>query len=339
VTDDDGLIISIVTDDDLLTTMRVSNAAVVEVSRQPWNRRTPPVLVIDDRSAVLATPPEGASLFSPPSVIDGALVWVGANGFLIDKATDREVLADGHIVASPAGRLAVLSDPTDVYPHGILGDDIEAATVTIIDSGVELTIDAPDGTVFEMIKPMWADIDDDGEHELLMTASNDSEGARLIAYESTGEIAATSDPIGRGSRWLNQLAVAPTGPLGETEIIEVRTPHIGGIVRWYQLTDGRFELQATASEYSTHRIRSRNVDQGIAIDVTGDERPEILVPTQDQGRLVALTRTADGARSVLSIDLPDRLTTNLATVEHSNQSATLIVGTADRSLLIWAASG
>ncbi len=337
--DENGLIISLVTIDDALTTMRVTDGAVVEVSTQPWDRRTSPVMFVDEGSVIVLKSPDGASPFSLPLVLDGGPVWVGSDGELIDMRLGREALIDGHIVASPSGQLAVLSDPTDEYPHGILGDDIEAATVTVIDNGSELTIDAPDGTVFEMIKPMWADIDGDGEYELLMTASNGSEGARMIAYESTGEIAATSDPIGRGSRWLNQLAVAPTGPLGETEIIEVRTPHIGGIVRWYQLANGRFDLQASASGYSTHRIRSRNVDQDIAIDVTGDERPEILVPNQDQDRLVALTRTADGAESVLSIDLPDRLTTNLATVENTDGSTTLIVGTADRSLFVWAGSG
>lgn len=337
--DENGLIMSIVTGDDVLTTMRVAGGTVVEVSTQPWDRRTPPVMYGDEGSVIVLKPPDNASPFSPPVVLDGGPVWVGSDGVLIDEPIGREALIDGHIVASPSGQLAVLSDPTDVYPHGILGDDFEAATVTIIDNGSELTIDAPDGTVFEMIKPMWADIDADGEHELLLTASNASAGARLIAFESTGETAATSDPIGRGSRWLNQLAVAPTGPLGETEIIEVRTPHIGGIVRWYQLADRRFVLQTSASGYSTHRIRSRNVDQGIAVDVTGDERPEILVPNQAQDRLVALTRTADGVEDVLTIDLPDRLTSNLATVENTDGSTTLIVGTADRSLFVWAGSG
>ncbi len=335
--DSEGLVVAVVTDNDQLSMMRIEEQGVVGLSTEAWDNRMPPVLVRKADEATLLRPPPNASPFSAPNLVDSQPVWILTDGSLsgLDTSIESPLLADGRIAVGGNAQVAVLSDPTDRYAHGVLGDELEAGSVTIVDDGGAVTVPAPEGTVFEAVAPLWADVDDDGEDELLVTASNGSEGARLIAFEASGEVAATSDPVGRGFRWLNQLAVAPTGPNDETEIIEVRTPHIGGIVRWYRLIDGKLELQATATEYSTHRIGSRNVDQGIAVDLTRDGRPDVLVPNQEQDRLVGLTRTPDGAEQVLSIGLPDRLTTNLAAVSYADGTTSLVVGTADASLLIW----
>ena len=102
-----------------------------------------------------------------------------------------------------------------------------------------------------------------------------------------GSLLVESEPIGRGNRWRNQLGVAPTGPDGELEIIDVRTPHIGGIVTFLQLDDDRLVVAADTAPYTSHVVGSRNLDMGVLADVTGDGRVEVVILSQDRSRLVA----------------------------------------------------
>ena len=85
--------------------------------------------------------------------------------------------------------------------------------------------------------------------------------------------------------------------------------------------------------YSTHRIGSRILDQGLIVDVTGDGRPEVLVPTQDQRRLVALSRTASGVSEVAAVDLPARLSSNLAGLTTADGGVVVTVGLEDGTVL------
>ncbi len=336
VEDSSGLVIALVTENHSLFMVRSEGTRTIGMSTQPWDRNTPPVLVADRGQVRLLERPDGASPLTAPAVRAGQEIWLTPEGDLIGLDTPNvTLLADSRIVQSSRGELAILSEPTTEYRHGVLGDAVEAASVTVIGEERPVTIPAPAGTVFEAVAPMWADVDDDGLDELLVTASDSGGGARLTVYEPDGSLVGSSPPIGRGNRWLNQLAVAPTGPAGETEIIEVRTPHIGGIVRWHRLIEGDFALVATASEYSTHRIGSRNVDQGVVVDTTGDGRPETLVPTQDQESLVALGRAGEQATVLTTVELGGRLSTNLEVLKLSDGSAALIAGTDQGVLLIW----
>ena len=168
---------------------------------------------------------------------------VGSDGAIGTAFDDHdrfdEPLPDGRVVRS-GSVLAVLASPTDRYAHNVLGDAIEAAAVEWVDVCDDTSgrIAVPDVDVIEGIAPILADIDGDDEIEILVTLSNSSGGARLAAYELDGSLLAESAPIGQGNRWRNQLAVAPFGPEGQIEILDVQTPHIGGILQAFQLVEG-----------------------------------------------------------------------------------------------------
>ncbi len=304
----------------------------------------PPTLLATATSVQLFDPIELVADVAPlaghiivggvPVIIDGA-GGVHVGDTLVSAVT---ALPDSRIVAAASGLVALMSDPTERLTHAVIGDRVEAETVTVIDPGtatVSAVLDAPDGTVFEAISPMWADVDRDGTDEIVVTASDSSSGARLTVFAASGELLAQSPPIGSGNRWLNQLAVAATGPSGETEVIEVKTPHIGGIVQWYQLDGDRLELQAGIPGYSTHGIFSRNLDEGLVIDVGGDGRLDVVVPSQDDRTLAVLTRVTGGAEVTLEVDLSGLLGTNLAGVVRGDGSATVAAATADGLLLVW----
>jgi hypothetical protein len=110
-----------------------------------------------------------------------------------------------------SGRLLFLSEPTRDYPHAVLGDDLEATGITLVNTQTlppQITeITAQGGDVIEGIAPLWADPNDDGTREIIVTQSNSQDGARLVLYSEDGSLMAASTPIGQGFRWRHQLAV------------------------------------------------------------------------------------------------------------------------------------
>jgi len=303
----------------------------------------PTVLVVEGTVAVFDPHADrpGLAALAGHILVGETPVTIGDTGDV--SASDVRIpgvvaLHDSRIVVGRNGLAAMMTDPTERLNHAVIGDGVEAETVTVIDPGageVVAVLDAPDNTVFEAISPLWADVDGDGAEEILVTASDGDAGARLVVYRTDGSILAQSPAIGRGNRWLNQLGVAPLGPGGEIEVVEVRTPHIGGVVGWYRLEGDQLVRQNTASEYSTHGIFSRNLDEGLIVDANGDGRPDVVVPTQDDTRLVALSRTADGSEIVGVVDLPARPSSNLAGVSRPDGTASLALATEDGQMLLW----
>ena len=242
-----------------------------------------------------------------------------------------------------SGDFAVaLAGPTDRYSHGVLGDAIEASAIVFVNLCTNergrIEIDPPD--VIEGVAPLLADVDGDSELEILVTLSNDSDGARLAVYEFSGTLLAESAPIGRPNRWRNQLAVGPIGPGGETEVIDVRTPHIGGTVQAFRLVFGddpvRLERVAASDDrYTSHVIGSGNLDMGLAVDTNADGRLDVLVPRSDRETLVALTRTPDaqGWETVADVSLNGQLTSNLASQTVEGRT-TLAAGVGDVLFLV-----
>lgn len=182
---------------------------------------------------------------------------------------------------------AALVQPTDRYPHGVLGDAIEAASIQVIntETGETNTFGPDEPTVIEGIAPLLADLTGDGQPEILVTHANGDVGAWLALWSADGRLLARSEPIGLGRRWRNQLAVAPLGPAGEVEIVDVRTPHIGGTVQYFRLNGDGLELIENIAGFSTHVIGSRNLDMGVAADADGNGTLDIVVPSDSHDEL------------------------------------------------------
>ena len=253
-------------------------------------------------------------------------------------------LPDARIVVNDTGQIAVYTAATDQrYVHGVLGDALEAAALTVLEiDDNELTVIAqvnlPDNDVFEGISPFWADIDEDGVDDLVVTVSNGTVGAQVRAYHADGALLATGPAIGLGGRWRHQLAFGPFGPNGEQELVDVLTPHIGGVVEFYQLNGTQLEIVASLPGYTSHVIGSRNLDMAVAGDFNGDGQPEIVLPTQDRTVLAGLQRTADGVQEVWRLPLDGVLSTNLSAVTLPDNTLALAAGTVDGRLRVWLSS-
>ncbi len=99
-----------------------------------------------------------------------------------------KALPDARILTDENDRILFLSDPTHNYAHAVLGDAIEAASITLIDpknSAFQFKKIIPEaGDVIEGISPIWADMDLDGTREIIVTQSNQVVGAMIVVYRA-----------------------------------------------------------------------------------------------------------------------------------------------------------
>ncbi len=314
---------------------------------------------------------------------DGVLAWEGPDGIEwapYDQSMPVEVVADpdGNVSTRPlmldsqlpaaSGEVpdaiavigdevvAALAGPTERYPHGALGDNIEASAVLVgvtaqndaAVTGIEIPLEEAD--VVEGISPMLADLDGDGSDEVIVTVSNASGGARLVAYDTTDLLDAASpeelvdaesDPIGLGNRWRHQIGVGATGPNGETELVVVRTPHIGGNIEWFRLDGDRLELAGTFGpstggiRTTSHVLRTTNLDLAALFDADGDGELEVVIPIQERTALAIVGRTAEGGELEQVVEFPGEITTNLAVVERDDGTIAVAIGTSEGQVVIW----
>lgn len=304
---------------------------------------TPPALVAG-RGVLVILPPAASG--SPDSnalaLKSGGLAFVGSDGAVIvtDEVGNRRIelnaLTDGRLTLSSDRRLGVLVDPTDRYDHGVVGDRFEASGVVFVSLDTQEIVSALslESDVFEGTLGMFADLDGDQVDEYIMTVSNAETGARLVVLDDNAELAAESDPIGQGGRWRHQIAAAPFGPNGEVELVDVRTPHIGGVVEYFTMRNSQLELVASLEGFSSHTVGSRNLDMAVAFDVDGDGQVELVVPNMPKDELAVLRRVGDTVEVVMTLPLGGVLSTNLVAVEVAGH-VVLAAGTADGRLLIW----
>ena len=299
----------------------------------------PPTLIVTDDDIGLLTPPDDASFLTNPILINGKLVYIASNGDLVMNDAESQTrlplnaLIDSRILVDENNRLVVLAKPTNRYNHGIAGDDLEASAIVFIETEPELRviqtipIDPPD--VIEGISAIWADIDDDGIRDIIVTLSNNQTGARIVAYRENGTLLAESEPIGLGHRWRHQIAVAAFESNKPPLLVDVRTPHIGGIVEFLEFNDRKLVSVREYKGFSTHSIGSRNLDLALASDFNNDGIIELLAP--DQGHTNLGIISLDGVIATLPLD--GVLTSNLSAAELDEK---LYVGAGTQgNLRIW----
>ncbi len=305
-------------------------------------------------SIVYGTGPDGVDIVSPrpdqathsrSAVLpDGQLAYVATNGDVVVwggtelQRASVNALPDGDVLVDEQGRILVLTDPTQRYQHGILGDTTEASGFVVLappDLAVVGTGTIAEPTVIEGRRAIWTDMDGDGVREVQLTISTPEAGAGLVVMAEDGEVLGEGEPVGRSNRWRHQIAF---GRFAATQgAVEVVTPHIGGIVTFVEFGP-TLRTVASTEPYTSHQIGSRELDMAVAIDVDADGFLELLLPTQDRMSLVAIG-LADGVATVKwEAPLPAAATSNIA-VGSRNGSSAIAIGTADGTVLIWQAAG
>lgn len=264
------------------------------------------------------------------TTIHGAVRWSSTGA-----EAELDALPDGRFAVADNGDVAVLGRASQRYPHDVLGDALEAGSLSVLRDGLvvaELVLPEPE--VFEGIMPMWADLDQDGALEIVVARSDPEEGTRLAVYDAAGEPIAAGPPVGTGYRWIHPLAVAAFGPDGGVELTGVRLPHVTGNLEFYRLHEGEFEVVAEYAGFTSHFRGENNLDKAIAGDFDGDGIVEQVLVSQAADRLAAIERTPDGAAIAWELELGGVLTTNLAATS-GGAGMILAAGRADRILRVF----
>ena len=169
----------------------------------------PPVLrVVGNRVELLSPSPDASVSTHPIWLEDGGQAYIDTHGQLRlirhdgTYALAVNALPDARILSDEDGRLLFLSAPTEGYPHGVLGDTLEATTITLVDTTLDphviRKIQIDPGDVIEGVAPIWVDLDGDGEREIIVTQSNADTGGRIVVYREDGSLFASGEPIGQG---------------------------------------------------------------------------------------------------------------------------------------------
>ena len=113
-----------------------------------------------------------------------------------------DALPGSRLVTAPDGTTVALTDPTDRYQHGVVGDVLEAASFEIQAADGYRNRTIVDDHVIEGLSALLADLDDDGSDPEIVFTLSDAAGFREIArlpLDGTlaSDVAATADEQGR----------------------------------------------------------------------------------------------------------------------------------------------
>ncbi|WP_193367982.1 VCBS repeat-containing protein [Pelagibius marinus] len=222
-------------------------------------------------------------------------------------ARPENALPDGQPALAAGGgwgRIAEawLIDPTERYDHGVLGDAVEAGGLLLrLTDGSERRLLLPEDQVFEDLTPRLADLDRDGEPEVLLVRSSLDHGAVLTAYGLVGEdlkLIAEGPQNLTAHRWLNPIGAADFDGDGQIEVAYVETPHIGGILRIVSLQGDKLVEEASWAGFSNHLIGTRELGLSAILDFDEDGLPEIFLPSARR-RSLRVMRYQDGELKLL----------------------------------------
>lgn len=191
-------------------------------------------------------------------------LWVALTLGLWLVPVQAEVRLSGNITA------ARLTQPTDRYDHGVLGDAVEWGGLVLtdqmqgatgpVDRSVEIAL--PQNRVFEDVEARVLDLDGDGDAEVLVVETDLARGASLAVYDASGRVTATPF-IGRRHRWLAPLDVGDLDGDGLPEIAYVDRPHLAKELVILRYRNHKLTEVARIGGLTNHRIGDTAIAGGI----------------------------------------------------------------------------
>jgi hypothetical protein len=274
-------------------------------------------------------------------------VATGKTWYRFDPATLRlEPSAGPKRLVAPSGALpdarvatgretvgrAWLSEPTSRYAHGVLGDAIEAGSLSIVRrDGTQAVLRLGTEAVFEDIAPRVAQVA--GREQIVLIKAYLDRGAALAVVDPvSATIVAESTPIGHANAWRNPAGIADYDGDGTTDIAAVRQPHVVGRLELWSFDKGRLRKTVEVSDTCNHVIGSRALALSATADFDKDGRPDLAIPSFDR-RALRLIAFAPAVRDIARVAVPSRIVTDFAMVQVRGRPA-LLVGLEDGQLVL-----
>jgi len=296
------------------------------------------------------------SLHSTPLCLpDGGVVAIDPNGVWLLRL-DAELLESSRAMLRPLpdgapvwlgdGLVALPVEATLRYRHGVLGDEVEAAGVAIVDAA-ELRLLArwrtPGSRVIEDRRVVAFPAA--GRWGVVATMSGGGDGGALVVLGAREGASTAGGPrlapiavapgIGQERRWRHTLGAA------DGRLYSVATPHLGGPLERWTLPDldsgqlllrrERFELDVTS-----HRIGRRELDLG-ALLPRGPGDPAgvdlLLLASRDLRALRWIVCRPSGCAVAAVLELPTVLATSPVFWRDEGGGTTVWVALEDGALL------
>ena len=234
---------------------------------------------------------------------DGAVLLIGGlpSGPRVVARVDARALPDARITvgsldgATPV-QAVVLSEGTERYRHGALGDRVEAASVTVIDVAANVLairfryVVKPPAVIEDLI-PVFAPIGEGTRAALVMVKSAARQGSSVLVLgwrEGGLDTLAEGPALGQSNRWVHVIGAADVTGDQVPELIVTNTPHVAGVLVAYERRAAALVPMAKALGYSSHALGSRNEDQAVIADLSGHGRLAVILPRQSRDVLAAL---------------------------------------------------
>ena len=234
--------------------------------------------------------------------------------------------------------LTFLGSPTDLYPHGVFGEQFLPSTIAgaFKKTDVIRVFGLSDSQVFEDLTVRLIDLDGFGSNHLITILSEITQGASLAVFELKGDeisLLAQTPYIGTPNRWLNIAGIDDFDGSGSSSIALVETPHIGGTLQFWRWSEGSLAKIAEAAGFSNHKFGSREQRLSAVEDFDNDGVSDLAVPSADRKSL-RLVRVLDGeVVDIATVSLPSPIDKAIG-VTRQGDDVVLTVGLENGS--VWA---
>jgi hypothetical protein len=278
---------------------------------------------------------------------DGAVLLIGGlpSAPRVVSRADAQALPDARItVGSVDGttpvQAVVLSEGTDRYRHGVLGDKVEATSVTVIDVAANALavrsryVVKPPAVIEDLIA-MLAPIGEGTRAALVMVKSVARQGSSVLVLgwrEGALDVLAEGPALGQSNRWVHVIAAADVTGDRVPALIAVNAPHVAGVLVAYERRAASLVPVAKALGYASHALGSRNQDQAVLADLSGTGRPEVILPRQSRDVLAGLELSNGRWEEQWALQLASPLQSNLL-VDDLDGDGLLDLVVADRRAL------
>jgi FG-GAP-like repeat len=259
-----------------------------------------------------------------------ALCWSMALGPAAHAETRPNGLPDLRIARGSKNIAeAWLAEPTKRYRHFVLGAQYEAGSLHAkLRDGRTLTLRLGKNSVFEDRTPRLADLDGDGNDEIVVVHSYLDRGTTLAVIGERGgrlAIIAETPPIGTPHRWINPAGIADFDGDGKLDIAYVQMPHALGRLRvWTLRPDGLKEI-ASVSDTANHVQGSTQQGLSAVADFNGDGVADLAIPSFDRRSLRFITFKG-GARELGRKALPAPAVADFALERNAAGKPVVVVG-------------
>lgn len=251
----------------------------------------------------------------------------------LDALPDAEPVgvAPGAVASQAGGVVAIPVHPSLDYRHGVLGDEVEAGAVAVVDATtLEIVArwDVPGRRVIEQRRVAsfpaagrWGMVatvsgEGDGGALVVLAAANGADGADgADGARAVATVVATGPGIGTENRWRHVL-----GTSGR-RLYTLATPHLGGPLERWTLppstrpstsadAPSRLRREAFSVGVTSHRIGQRELDLGRLLprDAGDPVSLDLLtLPTRDLRTLRLIACDEGGCRVAADAPLPGRV--------------------------------